>query len=168
MAPSDKEKIAKLEAEADKISQDIDDLYDKRDDIYKSIRKIKDKEFVTTNEVLGIKNGVFVIAVARHQDYHYTMFELFKCISLDKFSIYVLHSKYREDDGEYSVSCSRSSIPHAYWHSLYEDSHDLFTVSDDDYQTFLESLYNLEVEYDTAKNFIGLIQSKAITRIQHS
>ena len=77
MTPSDKEKIAKLEAEADKISQDIDDLYDRRDDIYKSIRKIKDKEFVTTNEVLGIKNGVFVIAVARHEDYHYTMFELF-------------------------------------------------------------------------------------------
>lgn len=164
MTPSDKEKIAKLEAEADKISQDIDDLYDKRDDIYKSIRKIKDKEFVTTNEVLGIKNGVFVIAVARHQDYHYTMFELFKCISLDKFSIDVLHSKYREDDGDCTFNSIRCSIPLKHFHSMLE-TYDLYTVTEYSYERLMYSLWRVDINYENRPNFIDQIKSMAISRI---
>lgn len=164
MTPSDKEKIAKLEAEADKISQDIDDLYDRRDDIYKSIRKIKDKEFVTTNEILGIKNGVFVIAVARHEDYHYTMFELFKCISLDKFSIDVLHSKYREDDGDCTFNSIKCSIPLKHFHSMLE-TYDLYTVTEYSYERLMYSLWRVDISYVNRTNFIDQIKSMATSRI---
>lgn len=166
---SDESRLKELEEQLIEVNARQEKLWDEHCSIEAEIREIKSKRFKITNELLNLQKGSNIIAVNTHTgSYHYCMFECYKVVDMGNVGTKCIRTTYREDDGEYSVSCSRSSIPHAYWHSLYEDSHDLFTVSDDDYQTFLESLYNLEVEYDTAKKFIGLIQSKAITRIQHS
>ena len=162
---TDTEKLIKYNQELESISEKIESLYEKQYEIEKKIRDINDKKFKITNDILDIKVGTNVIAINRNDDYHYVMFEFIKILGAHKqYGYELIRSTYRADDYDYSFKTVKTSANNPYFHNLC-DTYDLVTVSDEDYQHFLESLQNIDIHYENKDQYVEQIYSKSINKL---
>lgn len=164
MTPADLERVTELQQEVDKIEETIEDLYGHKYELEKEIRVIRDKDYIITNELLGLKNGLCVVAVNKYCDYHYTMVELFKCVTVSKQDVHCVYSKYREDDGEYSFHSVKENVSIRKFHSLL-DHYDLYAVTEYSYEQLMYSLWRVDITYENRDQFIEKLKSVALTTI---
>jgi hypothetical protein len=143
-----------IEFEMSKISEQIDKLYEKNEAYSKELRRREDSKVSQTNEILGIDNGVFVIAVARHLDYHLSLVKVYTRLEIDKHGFEFLLHDYRVDDYEYSYRVSSQRQYKSVFHDLISE-YDIYTTdSPSSVDAIIKLFLTLGVKTDDYKKVI--------------
>lgn len=145
-----------IEEEVNKLSAQIDSLYEQKDMYLKELRDREDKKVQVTNDILHLSDGVSIIAVAKHLDYHLSMIKVFDKITNDRGGIsYFLHD-YRVDDYELSYRVCRAWSNRYIFHNMI-DSYELYaTDSPSTIKQLIDSFTSLSV---TVENYKQLVTS---------
>jgi hypothetical protein len=143
-----------IEFEMSKISEQIDKLYEKNEAYSEELRRRQDAEVNLTNELLGVEDGIFIVAIAKHLDYHLSLVRVYSRVKVDKFGIEFLLNDYRVDDFEYSYRVSSQRQYSRVFHDLISE-YDLYaTDSPSSIDDIIKSFVKLGVSTDNYKELI--------------
>ena len=132
-----------IEEELESISTKIDSLYDRSHELNKELKKRNSEKVDIFNSALGIKNGVSVVAVAKHLDYHLSLIKIYDNLKLDSNEVsYILHD-YRLDDYDLSYRVTKK-----------ESSKDIFSDLKDEF--LLYTVDNYDILNDIVLSFTSL------------
>lgn len=145
---------AQIEEEMEKISAQIDELYDLNSDCSKELRRRDDEKVQMTNDCLKLSNDTHIIAIAKHLDYHLSLVQVFTNLRVGKNDVeYLLHN-YRIDDYEYSYRVSKQSQYKSVFHNMIEE-YDLYaTDSPSTVADILKKFSVLGIKADDYKNAV--------------
>lgn len=161
----DKMTDKEIEDAMEKISEQIDSLYEENQKCNDELRRRQNAEVNLTNELLGVKDGVFIVAIAKHLDYHLSLVKVFTRVTMDKFGIEFLLNDYRVDDYEYSYRVSSQRQHNRVFHDLISEYELYATDSPSSIDDIIKSFVKLDV---TADNYKKLIKGKIMGSITGS
>ena len=155
-----------LEKEQAVIAAEIDKLYDKQEEIQSIKRERELAAYKTTNDILQIKNNSYIMAIAKHEDYHYSMFQIFHILEVGNGGFQVLEHKYRQDDSEYSYRIERTSIYQSAFYYL-KDEYILISIEEEAFNEIHAILSKVNIDYTNWKEFSNyVITNFAKSRIE--
>lgn len=150
----DKMTDKEIEDAMEKISEQIDSLYEENHKYSEELRRRQDAEVNLTNELLGVEDGIFIVAIAKHLDYHLSLVRVYTRVKVDKFGIEFLLNDYRVDDFEYSYRVSSQRQYSRVFHDLISE-YDLYaTDSPSSIDDIIKSFVKLGVSTDNYKELI--------------
>jgi hypothetical protein len=143
-----------IEFEMSKISEQIDKLYEKNEAYSKELRNREDSKVKATNDALGIETGVYVVAIAKHLDYHLSLVRVYTGFEIDKWGMDFFLHDYRVDDYEYSYRVSHQRQHISVFHDLINE-YDLYaTDSPSSIDDIIKSFTKLEIKTDDYKKVV--------------
>lgn len=143
-----------IESELESISNNIDELYNRQDALSKELRRRDTEKIKITNDILKLSKHGLVIAVAKRQDYHFTMIQCFEDICEDNFGFEYTHHSYRLDDYDLSYRVVKVHSSPSTFHDLI-DGYDLYSVSEDaDFDVLVSSMARLLLTDDNYKTIV--------------
>ena len=142
----------KLETRLDEISNEIDKLYDEQSSIQKQLRIMDEENWKITNDILNIKPGTIIVSIARHEDYHYDLFNIFVINEIKDKSFIGNEFRYRFDDYEYRFS--RYKFEHHI--SLFDElktTRYLYNISSDQFNELTANCLNINLDYKALQEY---------------
>lgn len=156
-----------LEERADELDSQIDKLYIERNEIHEQIRKLDIEQVELTNNILGIDTNACIVAIAKHEDYHYTLFNIFYIKEVDerRNEFICKEYTYRYDDYAYSFSARESHIRNCRFHSMKEEYY-LFRINSDTYHELLNNCLGLTLKHDDIKSYRDICRANRLGSIE--
>lgn len=156
-----------LEERVEELDNQIDKLYTERNKIHDQIRKLDEEQVEITNNILDVSTNACIVAIAKHEDYHYTLFNIFYIKEVDKRRNQIICKEYmyRYDDYEYSFSVRESHLSRSVFYSM-KDNHYLFRINGDTYQELLTNCLELTLKHDDIKSYRDICRANRLGSIE--
>lgn len=156
-----------LEQRADELDSQIDKLYTERNKIHDQIRKLDSEQVEITNNILDVNTNACIVAIAKNEDYHYTLFDIFYIKEVDKKRRQIICKEYtyRFDDYEYTFSAKETHLSIHIFHDM-KDQYFLFRINCDTYHELLNNCLGLTLKHDDIKVYRDICRANRLGSIE--
>lgn len=156
-----------LEERAEEIEKQIDNLYTQRDSICQKLRELDTQQVELTNSILGVEANACIVAIAKTEDYHYNLFDIFYVKEINKTGnrIAVLEYTYRYDDYEYTFHVKETQLGRSVFDSMKHEYY-LYRVKGETYTELLNNGLSLSLRHDDIKSYRDICRADHLGSIE--